>query len=289
VIVLDRVAVIGSSNLSDSSERRLVEAVWVTDDPTVIAEARSFVGRLAAQSRPIDRALLQRILSIKVARRLPTISNRRENLILDELRTDLDTTPPPAVDKELATQATPQPVVPVPPTPIQPKPPDPEIAGVLSRHVGRGGSTWVHDPQLVLMDRDEVGKLAGRLPVASIGQRVWARKADLGTPRQSDRSIPRPDYQILINALVALAEAKRAIPTEGEILDLVVARYKSGKYENKPSLELRKDPRRFYGQYFRAATEDSDSYGGKLKYLLHATPERAKVFIESLGVQTASR
>jgi hypothetical protein len=178
VIVFDDVAVIGSANLSERSERDLVEAAWVTDDPTVVAEARSFVARLAAQSRRIDRALLQRILSIKVARRLPTLSKRDQNLALDETGADRETTaPPPAVDKELATEAVPQPAAPVLPSPSQPEPPDPEVARVLSRPVVKGAVAWVLDPQLVLMDRDDVRKLAGRSPKDSIGQKVWARKS----------------------------------------------------------------------------------------------------------------
>ena len=46
VIAFDSVVVIGSANLSSRSERDLVEAAWVSDDPTVVAEARSFILRL---------------------------------------------------------------------------------------------------------------------------------------------------------------------------------------------------------------------------------------------------
>jgi hypothetical protein len=93
--------------------------------------------------------------------------------------------------------------------------------------------------------------------------------------------------------LVALAEAKRSVPTTDEILELVVAWYNSGKpanyYEQKPSRELRKNPLRFYGEYFHDGSEDSDRAGGKLKYFRRATPERAKAFLHRLGVEPAGR
>jgi hypothetical protein len=98
LIVFDGIVVLGSANLSERSERDLVEAAWITDDPTLVDEARSFVKRLAAQSQRIDGGLLRRILSIKVARRLPRLSKRDPRLSLQEGEPDQGAAaPPPAV------------------------------------------------------------------------------------------------------------------------------------------------------------------------------------------------
>jgi hypothetical protein len=142
VIVFDGITVIGSANLSERSERDLVEAVWVTDDPTVVAEARSFVQRLAAQSERIDKPHLARILSIKIARRLPTLSKRDQNLSLDGQGSDAD----------------------------------PDIVRVLSDSRLKSGATWSVDPRLVLMDPDAVRKLSRFRRLRLIGTKAYQVK-----------------------------------------------------------------------------------------------------------------
>lgn len=114
VVVFDTVAMIGSANLSKRSERDLVEASWVTDDPTLVAKARSFVECLASHSRLIEAAELQRLLSIKVARGPPLISKRDAKLKLDSSRSDVErplpspARPPSNAKPEVATTGKPK-------------------------------------------------------------------------------------------------------------------------------------------------------------------------------------
>ena len=95
----------------------------------MVADARSFVTRLAAQSRPIDKSQLQRILSIPVTRGFPTLSRRDDDLNLDETAPDPgSTTPHPDVN----TDAEAEPISTAPEKPLVPTPPDSVDACVLS-------------------------------------------------------------------------------------------------------------------------------------------------------------
>ena len=68
VMVLDRHAVIGSANLSESSRSHLTEAALVTEHPTTLSQTRAFLEELVAHSEPIDRAFMKRISQLDVRR-----------------------------------------------------------------------------------------------------------------------------------------------------------------------------------------------------------------------------
>ena len=68
LLVLDRVAVIGSANASESSAG-LVEAAVLTDQPRVVSEAAGWIERLKKRATLIDEKVLKKILAIKVVRR----------------------------------------------------------------------------------------------------------------------------------------------------------------------------------------------------------------------------
>lgn len=263
VIAFDSVAVIGSANLSEHSERDLVEAAWVTDDPTVLASIRRFVECLAAQSQPIDATRLEQILSIRVKRRLTPVSKRNMTLEPDYSSHNADHTASSVPD-------------------------DDAVERVLSRSEKSTNDSWVLDPQLVLMDREEVYRITGKWPTKSIGPKVWARQVELGTNLETDRSVPRPYHQNFINATVDLAKAKGNAPTRDEILSLVVDRHSSGELPNtldKRSQQLRNSPYSFFQKHFDPARETSIYKEKTLRYFLHATPDREKEFLSRLGVK----
>ena len=60
VYVFDRHAVIGSANLSKTSQRR-TEAALVTDQPTVVSAARFLVEMLKSEGKVVNEAFLSRI------------------------------------------------------------------------------------------------------------------------------------------------------------------------------------------------------------------------------------
>ncbi len=70
VIVADGVAVIGSANMSTSSEKTLVEAAILTDTPQAVSQAASFVEQLAACSQRLDLKTLRKLAKIKVVKRM---------------------------------------------------------------------------------------------------------------------------------------------------------------------------------------------------------------------------
>lgn len=65
-------AVIGSPNISNSSERNLIEAALITDHPQVIQQVLNLIEELKNQSDTIDKQFLIRIAKIPVTRRFGT-------------------------------------------------------------------------------------------------------------------------------------------------------------------------------------------------------------------------
>lgn len=68
VAVFGRFALIGSSNLSVSSEEDLTELALLTDRKQIVAQATAFIHNLREGSEEIDDEFLQRILKLKVRR-----------------------------------------------------------------------------------------------------------------------------------------------------------------------------------------------------------------------------
>jgi len=68
---VDDYAVIGSANMSSSSERRLIEAGLITDQPSIVAGVASFIEQLRDQSELLGPNRLAALRQIKVVKRLP--------------------------------------------------------------------------------------------------------------------------------------------------------------------------------------------------------------------------
>ncbi len=68
VMLFGGIAVIGSANISQSSERSLVEAALLTDNPDIVAMARNFIEKLRENSKLIDKGFINRINALKVKR-----------------------------------------------------------------------------------------------------------------------------------------------------------------------------------------------------------------------------
>jgi len=68
VLLLGEVAVIGSGNLSLSSEKALIEAAVLTDQPSAVAGVASLIEQLVHASEPLDEPKLKKLAKIKVAR-----------------------------------------------------------------------------------------------------------------------------------------------------------------------------------------------------------------------------
>ncbi len=75
VLLLDEVAVIGSGNMSESSQSRLVEAALMSDSQTTVSGIASFIAQLANQSKTLDRSALTQLCRIKVVRRGGRLGN----------------------------------------------------------------------------------------------------------------------------------------------------------------------------------------------------------------------
>lgn len=69
IILLNEKAVIGSANASSSSANNLIEAGLLTDQPTIVANAQSFVNRLVSRAKQLERADIETLLAIKVSKR----------------------------------------------------------------------------------------------------------------------------------------------------------------------------------------------------------------------------
>jgi hypothetical protein len=70
VMLFDGVAVIGSANISRSSEDSLIEAALITDHPAAVSMTRAFLRKLQDDSEAIGESFLRRISAIKVKRRV---------------------------------------------------------------------------------------------------------------------------------------------------------------------------------------------------------------------------
>lgn len=68
VMLFDGIALVGSANISQSSERSLVEAVLLTDNPNIVAMARNFIEKLRENSKLMDMSFINRINALKVER-----------------------------------------------------------------------------------------------------------------------------------------------------------------------------------------------------------------------------
>lgn len=75
--VFDRIAVVGSANLSKESERR-TEAALFTDQPTAVSSARVLIERLRAEGEPVDEAFISRISKLPVTKRKGVAGGRRK-------------------------------------------------------------------------------------------------------------------------------------------------------------------------------------------------------------------
>src|SRR5688572_6498967 len=69
VLVLGRTAVIGSMNLSNHSQRRLIEAGIVTDHPQVVGDVVRFIESLIGNADEIKQPFLDRIATLRLAPR----------------------------------------------------------------------------------------------------------------------------------------------------------------------------------------------------------------------------
>lgn len=77
VVVMGSKALIGSTNLSDSSANHLREAALLTARPTVVSQAKAFVHLVKHEATKIGPRFLARILKIKVVRRQGVRAPRR--------------------------------------------------------------------------------------------------------------------------------------------------------------------------------------------------------------------
>ena len=80
VLLFDNVAVVGSANISATSVSHKIEAALITNDRSIVKQARSLIVKLTRQSDSIDEGFLTRISKIKVTRRRPESSRRDSGL-----------------------------------------------------------------------------------------------------------------------------------------------------------------------------------------------------------------
>lgn len=76
-LVLGRIAVVGSGNMSESSASTLDEAAVITDDARAVVGVRTLVEQLAQGGDLVDKDFIARILKIKVRRALGGSRRRR--------------------------------------------------------------------------------------------------------------------------------------------------------------------------------------------------------------------
>jgi phosphatidylserine/phosphatidylglycerophosphate/cardiolipin synthase-like enzyme len=69
ILLLDDVAIIGSGNMSSSSENRMVEAALISDHGSVVAGVASLIEQLVKQSSELDRKQIAQLCTITVIRR----------------------------------------------------------------------------------------------------------------------------------------------------------------------------------------------------------------------------
>ena len=80
ILLLNEKALIGSANASGSSAHSLIEAGLLTDQPTIVATAQSFVNQLTSQAEELDERKLKKLLAIKVAKRLPPANMKQPSI-----------------------------------------------------------------------------------------------------------------------------------------------------------------------------------------------------------------
>ena len=68
VLLLDDVAVIGSGNMSASSQSTLVEAAFMTDSASIASGVASLIEQLVEKSKQLDETAITQLCKIKVAR-----------------------------------------------------------------------------------------------------------------------------------------------------------------------------------------------------------------------------
>jgi hypothetical protein len=85
VLALGNTAVIGSANISESSEGDLIEAAVVTTSPSLVSGIKSFVFQLAENGAVVDQAFLSRISKLPVVRRCGPGGKRSSRLNIGAL------------------------------------------------------------------------------------------------------------------------------------------------------------------------------------------------------------
>lgn len=80
ILLLNEKALIGSANASGLSASTLIEAGLLTDQPTIVATAQSFVNQLANQAEELDEKKLRKLLAIKVVKRPPQTGVRKSKI-----------------------------------------------------------------------------------------------------------------------------------------------------------------------------------------------------------------
>lgn len=81
VFLFDQIAVVGSANLSRSSQKDLIEAAVVSDQPSVVSQAWHLIEQLRAKSQLLDEPALQRLAALPVERHF---QKRPPRLILED-------------------------------------------------------------------------------------------------------------------------------------------------------------------------------------------------------------
>ena len=90
VLLLDDVAVVGSANISATSVNQKIEAALITDNRATASKVRSLIVQLANQSHDIDGQFLRRIGKLKVSRKWPESSRRKDVLLTTNTASELD-------------------------------------------------------------------------------------------------------------------------------------------------------------------------------------------------------
>jgi len=80
ILLLNEKALIGSANASGSSANILIEAGVLTDQPTIVATAQSFVNQLAGQAEELNERKLKKLLAIKVVKCPPQTGVRNSKI-----------------------------------------------------------------------------------------------------------------------------------------------------------------------------------------------------------------
>ncbi len=68
ILVMDSATSIGSANMSESSQTRLVEANWLSDEESLNSSANEFIDSLLPMAQTVDAGFIERIKQIEVRR-----------------------------------------------------------------------------------------------------------------------------------------------------------------------------------------------------------------------------